>query len=285
MHAARRPELHFATMAAKTIVITGGSSGIGAATARALRSRGAIVVITGRSAETARLAEEIGCDHYLADFARFRDVRSLADRLLAGYPRIDVLANNVGGIFSKRQLTEDGHEMTLQVNHLSGFLLTSLLRERLESSGAAVINTSSGAHNLGRIDFEDLENARGYSPWRAYGTAKLMNILHAAEINRRYHGVHGVSFHPGVVATGFAREGSAVARFLYGKIVSRLFMISAEKGADTLVWLATSAPGADWSAGEYYVRRKPGRKSRAARDADLASRLRDASVRLAGTGA
>ncbi len=258
----------------KTIVITGGSSGIGAAAARALRERGATVAITGRSAETMRLASEIGADAFLADFAQFRDVRALAEQLLARYPRIDVLVNNAGALIATRQVTEDGHEKTLQVNHLSGFLLTMLLRERLEASGGVVINTSSGAHSMAKLDLNDIENARRYSAWRAYGAAKLMNILHAVEIGRRFRGVRGVSFHPGVVATGFAREGARLSRMLYNSALRKLFMIPPEKGADTLVWLATER---GWIPGEYYVKRKRARRSRQAADPDLARRLWDFS--------
>ena len=265
----------------KTIVITGGSSGIGAAAARKLRESGATVAITGRSAETTRLAREIGADAFLADFAKLDDIRSLAAQLLAKYPRIDVLANNVGGVIATRQLTPDGHEKTLQVNHLGGFLLTLLLRERLEASQGVVINTSSGAHRMGRLDMNDLENERDYSAWRAYGTAKLMNILHAAEINRRFRGVRGVSFHPGVVATGFAREGAPLTRMFYQPLLSRLFMITPGKGADTLIWLATTN---DWIPGAFYVRRKRAKTSAQASDASLARELWDWSGRAVGTG-
>jgi N-acetylglutamate synthase-like GNAT family acetyltransferase len=103
-----------------------------------------------------------------------------------------------------------------------------------------VINTSSGAHRFGHIDLHDMESARSYNAWRAYGSAKLMNILHASEINRRFRGVRGVSFHPGVVATGFAREGAWFVRVMYESVLRRLFMISPERGADTLVWLAST---------------------------------------------
>lgn len=257
----------------RTIIITGGSSGIGAAAARELRRQGAEVAITGRSEETGRLAKEIGAEAFLADFAKLGDVRELAGRLLDRYPRIDVLANNVGGIIQTRQVTADGHEKTLQVNHLGGFLLTLLLRERLEASGATVINTSSGAHRLGQIDFDDIQSERKYSPWRAYGSAKLMNILHAAELTRRFRDVHGVSFHPGVVATGFAREGSSAVRFFYESTLRRLFMIPPEQGADTLVWLATGQPRRDWDPGSFYVRRKRAATSREAADRRLAEEL------------
>ena len=267
-------------MNGKVVVITGGSSGIGAAAARALREQGAVVAITGRSAQTELLAKEIGADAFLADFAKFSEVRTLASRLLAKYPRIDVLANNAGGIMAERQITEDGHEKTLQVNHLAPFLLTLLLRERLERSGATVINTSSAAHNMGRLDFSDLENERKYSGWRAYGTAKLMNILHAAEIDRRFRGVHAASFHPGVVATGFAREGNSVAKILYGRFLAPIFMLSPEKGADTLLWLASSRPANEWQPGLFYVKRKPAKKSRQAGDDELARRLWSESERM-----
>ncbi|MGE5360077.1 MAG: SDR family NAD(P)-dependent oxidoreductase [Bacteroidales bacterium] len=242
----------------KTIVITGGSSGIGAAAARALARRGARVVITGRSAETARLASELGCDHYIVDFARFSEVRQLARTLLEKYPRIDVLANNVGGIFGDRRVTEDGHEMTFQVNHLSAFLLTQLLMDRLVSSRAMVVNTSSAANRMGSLDFDDVENAGRYWGFRAYGTAKLMNILHAKEISRRFPAVSAASFHPGPVATGFAREGGMLVKLIYDTPLNRLFLIPPERGADTLVWLATTEPGKDWTPGEYYDKRKPG---------------------------
>ena len=268
----------------KVIVITGGSSGIGAAAARMFRARGATVAITGRSPETARLATEIGADHFLTDFADLDSVRALAEQLLAKYPRIDVLVNNVGGIMGDaRKLTADGHEATFQVNHLGGFLLTALLQERLCASGAIVINTSSMGNLMGHVDLEDLENARAYSAMRAYGTAKLMNILHAQELHRRYGDrIHATSFHPGPVATGFAREGNALWRLLYETPLKNLFLITPEQGADTLVWLATSRPGVDWQPGEYYYKRKPGRKNKQASDAELSRRFFDESARLVG---
>ena len=263
----------------RTIVITGGSSGIGAAAARALRREGAHVVITGRSPETKRLAEEIGSDYYLVDYTRFSDVQGFAQALLERYPRIDVLVNNVGGIVANRRITPDGHEMTLQVNHLSGFLLTDLLRHRLEESNAVVINTSSAAYRFGHIDFDDLESERHYGAFRAYGTTKLMNILHAMELNRRFQGVNAASFHPGSVATGFARQGSAAFRLVYETPLKHLFVILPEKGADTLLWLIGGEPGRDWTPGEYYDKRRPGRKSSQV-SSDAAQRLWDASERL-----
>lgn len=245
----------------KTIVITGGSSGIGAAAARILAKKGAKLVITGRSEETRKLATELGCDYYLVNYSSFSEVSRFAQDLLDKYPRIDFLVNNVGGIIADRRITEDGHEMTLQVNHLSGFLLTQLLQERLEESNAIVINTSSVGNTIGNINFEDLESENNYNALKVYGTAKLMNILHAMEISRRFKGVRATSFHPGGVRTGFAREGSGFIKWFYDSVFKNLFLISPEKGADTLIWLIEGEAGKDWKAGEYYYKRKPGRKN------------------------
>ncbi|WP_224996202.1 SDR family NAD(P)-dependent oxidoreductase [Cesiribacter sp. SM1] len=263
----------------KVIVITGGSSGIGAAAARVLTGMGAQLVISGRSGETKRLAAELNCDYYLVDYTSFTAVRQFAQSLLDKYPRIDVLVNNVGGIISNRRMTEDGHEMTLQVNHLSGFLLTRLLRERLEASEGIVINTSSAANTMGQLNFDDPESEQRYSAMRAYGTAKLMNILHAMEISRRFKGVRAASFHPGVVTTGFAREGSSIVKWFYESPLKNLFMISPEKGADTLVWLITSEAGKDWKEGEYYYKRKPGKKNKQVNTGN-AQKLWEASEQL-----
>jgi NAD(P)-dependent dehydrogenase (short-subunit alcohol dehydrogenase family) len=268
----------------QTIVITGASSGIGAAAARALQRRGARPVIVGRSPEaTRRVAGELGADYHLADFARLADVRALAASLLERYPQIDVLANNAGGLMGDRVVTEDGHELTFQVNHLAPFLLTALLLDRLLASRARVINTASVGNTFGHIDLDDLENARGYNAFRDYGTAKLMNILHAQELQRRYGdaGLNAASFHPGVVATGFARAGKGPVAFLYTSF-TRLFLISPQRGADTLVWLASGEPGRDWEGGGYYSRRKPGRMNSQADDLALAHQFYDASARLVG---
>lgn len=268
------------SVSGKTIIITGGTLGIGEAAARKLASAGARVAITGRSDSSAALAKTIGADFFRVDYGRLSDVKQFAQALLAKYPRIDILANNVGGIMDDRVLTEDGHEKTFQVNHLSGFYLTQLLQERLEASHAWVINTASDAHNAGKIDLHDLENAKRYFAFRAYGTAKMMNILHASELNRRFKNVKAASFHPGVVATGFGRAGSKLMQLFYDNPISKALMTTPEKGADTLVWLASSTPGKDWQPGEYYFKRKPGRRTKQASDQALAAKLWDASVAL-----
>jgi NAD(P)-dependent dehydrogenase (short-subunit alcohol dehydrogenase family) len=269
------------TMDARTIVITGASDGIGAAAARAL-SGGDTVVIVGRSPEkTKAIAAELDVDCYAADFADLGQVRSLASELRERYPRIDVLANNAGGIMGERELTVDGHEKTFQVNHLAPFLLTTLLMDRLVESAAAVINTSSAANRFGRIDLDDLDLQKKYSPNRAYGNGKLANILFTRELHRRYHptGISTAAFHPGVVATSFATGSSSLMRVAYTGFLSR-FMLTPGRGADTLEWLATTVPGADWVSGEYYEKRAIQKANEQAYDADLARGLWERSAAL-----
>jgi NAD(P)-dependent dehydrogenase (short-subunit alcohol dehydrogenase family) len=273
-------------MPKRTIVITGASDGIGAAAARKLSGLGEKVIVVGRSREkTASVANETGSDFFVADFARLDDVRALASALLAKYPRIDVLANNAGGIMGNREETVDGHEKTFQVNHLAPFLLTKLLLDRLVESKAMVLNTSSVANQLfGRIDIEDLEARTGYSPNKAYGDSKLANILFTRELHRRYHGqgIHTAAFHPGNVATNFSSGSTSAMRFLYQTFLKRLFLIAPEKGADTLVWLARSRPGTDWISGEYYYKRKIEKANKQAYDADLALQLWKRSAVMVG---
>ena len=263
-------------MPGKTIVITGASVGIGAAAARELTRRGETVVLVGRSPEKTRtIADELGAEFHLADFAELDQVRGLAATLLERHPRIDVLANNAGGIMGDRAETVDGHELTFQVNHLAPFLLTTLLADRLVESGATVIATSSVAHRLySDLDLDDLDARRRYSPERAYGNAKLANILFTRELHRRYHprGLSAAAFHPGVVATGFSSGSSSTLRFLYGTVLSR-FIASPEKGASTLVWLAETPSGTAWQSGGYFAKSKPARLKKGVDDPALAAAL------------
>ncbi|WP_426976406.1 SDR family NAD(P)-dependent oxidoreductase [Pseudarthrobacter sp. O4] len=262
-------------MTARTIVITGASDGIGASAARTLSKQGEQVVVVGRSAEkTAKVAKEIGADHYVADFAELAQVRLLAEQLKDKYPRIDVLANNAGGIMGRRELTLDGHEKTFQINHLAPFLLTTELMDVLTASNATVINTSSAANGFGRLDLEDLDSAQNYSINRAYGTGKLANILFTTELNHRFgaEGITTAAFHPGVVATNFAAESTSPMRHAYKTFLNR-FLLSPEQGADTLVWLATAMPGHDWISGAYYAKRALAKANRHAYDAELARQL------------
>lgn len=273
---------------ARTIVITGASDGIGAAAARQLHRAGHRVVIVGRSPDKTRtVAREIGADHYIADFTRLDEVRKLAADLDTAYPRIDVLANNAGGVFGDRAKTTDGFEKTFQINHLAPFLLTRLLLDKLTASRAAVIQTSSvGARMAGTLDLDDLDHDHNFSPVRAYNAAKLENILFTRELHRRHHaqGISTAAFHPGNVATSFATEShSRLMRFIVTNRLTRAMLISPEQGAGQLVWLAQASPGTDWTSGTYYEKRSPARRvNRQAFDADLARRLWDRSVHLLG---
>ncbi|MFJ5223882.1 SDR family NAD(P)-dependent oxidoreductase [Streptomyces sp. NPDC088400] len=269
----------------KTIVITGASDGIGATAARRLHRNGHRVVIVGRSPQkTQAVAREIGADHYLADFTRLDDVRELAAELSAAYPHIDVLANNAGGIFGDRTKTVDGFEKTFQVNHLAPFLLTQLLMDRLIADKATVIQTSSLAARIGgKVVIDDLDHDRDFTAMRAYGTAKLENILFTKELHHRYHaqGISTASFHPGNVATNFAVESDSFLRHITGSRLARAFLITPEKGAEQLVWLAEGRPGTDWISGTYYEKHKPARRNNPqALDADLARQLWDRSEEL-----
>lgn len=245
----------------QTIVITGASDGIGAAAARQLKARGHIVVLVGRSkSKTEALARELDARFHLADYTRLADVKRLAGELSA-YERIDVLANNAGGIMGERQITADGFEKTFQVNHLAGFLLTRLLIGKLKASRAKVIQTASMAANLWGKDFDvsDLDNEHDYEATKAYGRGKLENILFTRELDRRYRdsGVSAVAFHPGVVRSNFASETNNLMRFFYHSPLRYLFTISSAKSAKRLVALAEGAPGKDWQPGEVYDRGKP----------------------------
>jgi len=273
----------------KVVVITGASDGIGAAAARQLHAKKATVVITGRSEQkTKSIAQELNVPYYLADFTKLDDVRKLAAQLRKDYPRIDVLANNAGGIFGAiREVTVDGHEKTMQVNHLAHFLLTNLLVDILVKSKATVINTSSIANNDGRhIDIADLDLKKKYSAMRAYGNSKLVNILFTKELHKRYHslGISSAVFHPGTVSSNFGADSTLFIRLCYSAPVKYLWgIIPPEKGADTLVWLASSKPDKEWESGGFYYKRKPAGRfitSKKSNDADLAALLWEKSEQM-----
>lgn len=268
-------------MTRKTIVITGASDGIGAASARLIKAQGHHVVIVGRSPEkTERVAKELDVPYYLADFKKLNEVRALAHQLQHDLPRIDVLANNAGGIMGPHALTTDGNEMTVQVNHLAPFLLTKLLLDKLIASRASVIATSSNAHKAaGALDPYDMTLSRRFTPGRAYARVKLMNILFTKELERRYGGagLRAVAFHPGVVNTNFSSEFGGLLNKGFTSGVRHLFRTPAE-GAETLVWLATTE---DWKPGQYYKDRKISKTTRQANDPELARRLWERSAALA----
>ena len=268
----------------RTIVITGASDGIGAASARQLQDAGEKVVIVGRNPEkTDAVARSLGADSYLADYSDLSQVRDLAATLLETYPRIDVLANNAGGIFGDRVTTVDGYELTFQVNHLGGFLLTNLLFDRLIESQASVIQTSSlAARRFSRFDIDDLQAEKKYSASTAYGNGKLANVLFTKELHRRFHenGVNAVAFHPGAIASGFAGSSQGPWKFMYTNPLTTRLLTSTEVGGARLTWLALGKPGVDWESGEYYANNRPAKTSRIADDPGIAKKLWERSAEM-----
>jgi NAD(P)-dependent dehydrogenase (short-subunit alcohol dehydrogenase family) len=249
---------------AKTIVLTGASDGIGAAAAIQLAARGHRLILAGRSKDKLRaVAERVGAaDAFVADFEDLGAVRGLAEQILGRCDRIDVLANNAGGVFDGPKRTGDGFERTFQVNHLGPFLLTNLLLQPLLAAGATVVATSSVASRLyARLDLADVNTWNDFSPMRAYGNAKLANILFTKGLHERYSsaGISAVALHPGVVATNFAAGTRTFSRLLY-QTPLKVFLTSAASGGARLARFASGRPGHDWESGEYYeAPGKPGR--------------------------
>jgi NAD(P)-dependent dehydrogenase (short-subunit alcohol dehydrogenase family) len=276
-------------VAGRTIVITGASDGVGAAAAKRLSRSGENVVVVGRSPQkTSAVADALGADSFVADFADLAQVRDLAARLLDSYPRIDVLANNAGGMMNSRETTVDGFEKTFQVNHLAPLLLTTLLLDRLVECRASVLNTSSMANKFARTDFDDLDAVQNQHGSIAYGSSKLANILFTKELHRRYHGagIATAAFHPGPVASNFSAEvDNPMFGLIYRSPLRHVALIGTEQGSDELVWLASAQPGVDWRSGEYYYKHKVAKANKLADDAALAERLWESSVELLGAKA
>jgi NAD(P)-dependent dehydrogenase (short-subunit alcohol dehydrogenase family) len=267
----------------RTIVMTGASDGIGAAGAARLNALGNTVVVIGRSKEkTMAVANSLEAEYFVADFSDLDQVRALAANLLERYETIDALVNNAGGIMGPRRITVDGHEATFQINHLAPFLLTTLLLDRLITSRASVITTSSVANRfVGRVNIDDLDSEQRYSSFRAYGTSKLFNILFTKELHRRFHerGLSSAAFHPGAVASNFSNESGSPFHFAYNSVLRRV-LLSPTQGADTLEWLATAKPGTSWTSGEYYAKRKVARANKQTSDPKLAEQLWDRSAAM-----
>src|SRR5437899_5726921 len=261
-------------MRGKTVVITGGTSGIGEVAAEILAKKGARIVLVARDktrgdATLARLrSSALGVTHsiYFADLTRFAEMKRVAAQIADQEQRIDVLINNAGALFARRMLTQDGFEFTFALNHMAYFVLTEGLREwLLASRPARIINTASAAHQDATLDFDDLQSAKNFGAMKAYSRSKLCNILFTCELARRLHGT-GVTancLHPGFVATRFGdQSGGSISRLLW---LAKFFAISPAEGAETIVYLASS-PDVAATTGQYFYKRLPTTPSAPARD-------------------
>ena len=276
-------------MQGKTIVATGATSGIGEAAVVSLAGMGARIVIIARDEARAKAtmqkleAKAPGLGHrlHLADLSSMAETRKVGAAIAASEPRIDVLINNAGALFSNRRVTPEGLELTFALNHMAYFVLTDALRDKLVASAPArIVSTSSIAHERESLDFNDLQSANGYGGLKVYSRSKLANILFTRELARRLAGT-GVTancLHPGVVKTRFGDSSGGLLGLLIPFL--RLFFISPEQGAETIVYLASSPEVADTTGG-YFVKRKLTEPSSAARDDAAAKRLWIESEKLA----
>jgi NAD(P)-dependent dehydrogenase (short-subunit alcohol dehydrogenase family) len=276
-------------MKGKVVVITGATSGIGEIAAQRLAAMGARIVLIARNSARgestlSRLPGGGGAAHaiHYADLSRLAEMKRVAAQIAAAEPKVDVLVNNAGAMFGSRQLTEDDLERTFSTNHMAYFVLTLGLRAPLlAGSPARVVSTASEAHRNNSLDFDDLQAAKGYSGFRAYGRSKLCNILFTRELARRLSGT-GVTancLHPGFVATRFGDSSGGILSPVVR--VAKLLAISPEKGAETLVYLAAS-PDAAAHSGEYFHKCRPATPAPAARDDAAAARLWAVSEKIAG---
>ena len=277
-------------MRGKTVVITGGTSGIGQVAAEKLAAMGARMVVVARDqvrgeqtlAQLRRAGPGVAHTVHYADLSRLNEMKRLAREIAAAEPRIDVLINNAGALFGSRQLTEDGLERTFALNHMSYFVVTQALRERLVASAARVVNTASDAHKGKSLDFSDLQSAGNYRGFNVYGKSKLCNILFTSEMARRWAGtpVTVNCLHPGFVDTRFGDQSGGTFQTVVR--VAKNFAISPEKGAETIVYLA-SADEPDKANGLYFYKCRPATPSKEARDADAAKRLWEVSEQLSNS--
>jgi NAD(P)-dependent dehydrogenase (short-subunit alcohol dehydrogenase family) len=277
-------------MRGKTVVITGATSGIGQVAAEKLATMGARLVLVARdktrgAAELTRLQPlSPGVKHsiHYADLSRIAEVKRVASEIAAVEPRIDVLINNAGALFGSRQITTDGLELTFATNHLSYFVMTYGLCERLRASAPArVVNVASDAHKGEKLDFTDLQSAKNYRGLHVYGRSKLCNILFTRELARRWEGsgVTGNSLHPGFVSTRFGDQSGGMLSFAVR--AAKAFAISPEKGAETIIYLASSGDVAK-ANGLYYFKCRPATPTKEALDDDSARRLWQESEKLTG---
>ncbi|HEV2988930.1 MAG TPA: SDR family oxidoreductase [Candidatus Angelobacter sp.] len=277
-------------MHGKVVVITGATAGIGQVTSEKLAGMGARMVLVARDktrGEAAltrlrQIAPRVQHSIYYGNLSRLSEMKRVAGEIAAAEPRIDVLINNAGALFGFRQVTEDGLELTFATNHVSYFVLTHGLRKSLLAAAPArVINTSSDAHKRRKLDFNDLQSEKNYRGFPVYGRSKLANILFTSELAKRLAGT-GVTancLHPGFVATGFGDHSGGF--FSYVIRAAKVFAITPEKGAETIIYLASS-PEVAGTTGKYFYKCRPATPTKEARDDESAKRLWLETAKLAG---
>lgn len=276
-------------MQGKVCLVTGATAGIGQATALLLARLGATVVGVGRNLakneySTRLIKEDTGnprVKYLMADLSSQKDIRALVPQFLSEYDRLDVLVNNAGATFSKRQESAEGIEMTFALNHLGYFLLTNLLSEMLEASAPSrVINVSSSLHKFGRIDFDDIPFEQGYSRSKAYQRSKLANIAFTYELARRFcnQKVTVNAMNPGLVATNVGKSTGGFSAKVKDW-VDKIAGLTPEEGAQTIIYLATS-PEVSGVTGRYFVKQTSVPSSKKTYNLDFCRQLWEVSERL-----
>ncbi|MCG6862255.1 MAG: SDR family oxidoreductase [Chromatiaceae bacterium] len=274
-------------MVNKLCLVTGGTAGIGLSTAKMLAERGADLILLGRNEERGQAAvayvKHSGgkTPEFLpVDLSDQSAIRAFAARFNSTHPRLDVLVNNAGGMFGRRQLSANGIEMTFALNHLAYFLLSHLLMPSLRSAQRArIVNVASDAHFGVNLDFENLQNERRYSGWLAYKRSKLCNLLFTYELSRRLEGtsITANALHPGFVNSEIGVRNSWTAGFVWSLVT--LFAVSPERGAETSAYLASSSEVQSVS-GKYFAKSRMKPSSRASYDHVSAKKLWDVSASL-----
>ena len=283
-------------MSGKVCVVTGANSGIGKETCRALAQMGAHVVMACRSRERGEAAQrEIiaasgsdKVDLMLVDLASQEDIRRFVGEYKSRYDRLDVLNNNAGAVFSERRESPDGLELTFALDHLGYFLLTLLLLDLIKASGtpeekARIVNVSSGAHTTGNLNFDDLQKEQKYGSFKAYGDAKLCNVLFTYELARRLEAEHAPvtvnALHPGFVNTGFGKNNGFLMNTMM--LLTRPFQISVKEGAQTSIYLCSS-PEVENATGGYFAKSQAKKSSPRSYDEETQRRLWQVSEELTG---
>ncbi len=270
------------SMNGKTVVITGGTSGIGEVAAVALAEMGARIVLVARDDARAQATlQKLGVANpvaahaaHIADLFSLYEMKRVAAEIAKAEPRIDVLINNAGAFFEERETTVDGLERSFALNHMAYFVITNSLLERLTATpGARIISTASDAHKMARLDLDDLQSEKRYNGFRTYGTTKLMNILFTRQLARRLDGsgVSAFCLHPGFVATRFADNNDGFMGRLFS-VLKKIWAISPQKGARTIIYLASAEAGLGKS-GTYWAKCLPIVPTKAARSDSDAARL------------